>query len=479
MTDIVIEHLNHTHCRIVTSESIAQELYEHFTFKVPGFQYSPAFKKGFWDGAIHLFKPGRQIIYAGLIRQIEKFARDHEYSVQSPGLSVDMPSEPQISSWVHDLKLPGITPHDYQIDALRASIAQQRALIISATGSGKSLLLYLIFRWFKKKTLVIVPTTSLVHQLAGDIRDYGYADPIHMIYQGQSKDTDALITLSTWQSIYEQPKEWFRQFECVIGDEAHLFKANSLTGILEKMDHCPLRFGLTGTLSETKTNAMVLEGLFGPIFQATSSRELMDRGILSELEIQTLLLKYGAETCKSNKSLTYQDEIEFLVNHGGRNALIANLASKVKGNTLVLFQLVEKHGKHLHDLIARNTDRPVYFISGETNALERDRIRKDIEKRNDVILIASVGTTSTGVNIKSLRNIIFASPTKSKIRTLQSIGRVLRTSENKYKATLFDLADDLSWKTRKNYTLKHFERRLEIYVQENFAYRIRNINLEK
>mgnify|MGYP003327880545 FL=1 len=231
----------------------------------------------------------------------------------------------------------------------------------------------------------------------------------HLIMAGQDKNADADIFISTWQSIYKQPKKWFDQFDVVIGDEAHLFKANSLTKIMTKLENCDWRFGFTGTLDGTETHRLVLEGLFGPVMKVISTKELIDTNRIADLRIKALVLKYDDKTRKEMKEAKYDDEIKFLAQCRERNNFIKNLALGRTGNTLVLFQMVEKHGKLLYDLINRE-DRKIFFIHGGVDVEERESAREITEKENNAIIIASYGTFSTGINIRNLHNIIFASP---------------------------------------------------------------------
>jgi superfamily II DNA or RNA helicase len=324
-----------------------------------------------------------------------------------------------------------------------------------------------------------VPTTSLVSQLASDFSDYGFISDqlVHRIYAGQDKQTDKPITISTWQSIYKLPKEYFQQFDLIIGDEAHLFKAKSLTSIMSKLNNCRYRFGFTGTLDGTQTNQLVLEGLFGPVRKVITTSELIDQQHLTKFEIKSIILKYPDDIRQQLKTADYQAEIDYLVRNDARNKFIMNLTLSLKGNTLLLFQFVEKHGVVLYDLI-KDCGRDVFFVHGGVDGEDREKVRKLLETAQDAIVIASVGTFSTGVNIPSLRNIISASPSKSKIRNLQSIGRVLRKSAGKDGAVLYDIADDLTWKTRKNFTLLHFMARIAIYNEEKFDYKIYPVNIK-
>jgi len=337
-----------------------------------------------------------------------------------------------------------------------------------------------------KRGLLIVPRIGLVHQMTGDFKSYSGNNGwdvdanIHKIYQGQDKTTDSFLTISTWQSIYQMPPLWFTQFDFVIGDEAHEFKAKSLMDIMTGLTNAKYRIGTTGTLDGTKTHRLVLEGLFGSVRKVTTTKELMDSKHLAEFQIKCLLLRHSESICQAAKNFTYQQEIEYLILNESRNRFITNLAVSLEGNTLVLYQYVDKHGRILHDLISKRLGecRKVFFVSGETDVDIREEIRHIVELETNAIIVASFGTFSTGINIRNLHNIVFASPSKSRIRTLQSIGRGLRVSETKTNATLFDIADDMRYKKHENFTLKHFALRIQLYSEEKFFYKTYKIDLK-
>ena len=171
--------------------------------------------------------------------------------------------------------------------------------------------------------------------------------------------------------------------------------------------------------------------------------------------------------------------MNFLTSNENRNTFIKNLALTLKGNSLILFSLVE-HGNDLYQMIKGSCDdnRKVFFIYGGTATEQREQFRGITEQSKNAIIVASYGVYSTGINIRNLHNIVFASPSKSRIRNLQSIGRGLRKSESKEIATLYDISDDLTWKKRTNYTLNHLKDRIQLYNEENFPYKIRNINFK-
>lgn len=506
METVKIKKINEVYNKIDCEPSIAYELNDHFTFDVPGAKFMPAVRNKVWDGKIRLFNVMTCTLYSGLNRYVEEFCKSRKYEIEyETDFSSSEFSLIEAKKFVDSLNTKFVA-RDYQLDAFVHAVRERRALLLSPTASGKSFIIYLITRYYNAKTLIIVPTTTLVHQLASDFKEYGY-DPsigmgldgisskhtssvnrnsagskwsygIHKIYSGQEKGSQAQITITTWQSIYKQPKEWFRQFDVVIGDEAHLFKAKSLTSILTKLEDCKYRFGFTGTLDGTQTHKLVLEGLFGPVRKVTTTAELIEQKHLADFKIKAIVLSYPDEIRKMiTRSSDYQSEIDYLVRLSARNNFIKNLALSLQGNTLLLFQFVEKHGQALYDLIKSDCKNEVFFVHGGVEGSEREDIRKIVNKSNDSIIIASYGTFSTGINIPNINNVIFASPSKSRIRNLQSIGRGLRKSDTKSEATLFDIADDMSWKSKKNYTLLHFMERVKIYNEEKFDYKIYKVSL--
>ena len=495
MSDITIIKKDEVYAKVTCEKHITKELSEYFTFFVPGYQFVPAYRNRIWDGKIRMFNLQTNQIYLGLLPYIESFCNERSYTFDYGDPRPDVEDDYSVyhaKKFVDSLNIHArgepIEIREHQLDAYIHAMQKRRALLVSPTASGKSLIIYLIFRQLHQyqnlKGLIIVPTTSLVEQLYSDFGDYNDGEMInvHRIYQGKEKDTNKPLTISTWQSLYKLPKEYFHQFDYIIGDEAHLFKAQSLTTILTSCVNAKYRIGLTGTLDGTKTHKLVLEGLFGTVKKVISTKELIDKQQLSNFEIKCLVLKHTDDECLKAKDKTYQEEIEYLISHEARNKFIKNLAVSLGKNTLILFQMVDKHGRILYDMI-KNTknisNRKVFFIYGGTETTDREEIRKIMEIENDAIIVASFGTFSTGINIRNLHNIIFAMPTKSSIRTLQSIGRGLRQSDGKEIATLYDIADDLRYKKHMNYTLKHFLERTKIYNEERFPFKIYKIGLKK
>lgn len=488
---LLVRKVNEAFVRVDCEPSVAAELSVYFTFEVPGAKFTPQYRARLWDGKIRLFDRRTCQIYHGLIDYINAFAKEREYEVEydsevttTINFSIQEATEFAKSLNIHS-RGKSVEVRDYQIIAFAKAIRNKRQLLLSPTASGKSLIAYLICRYMSGRGLIIVPTTSLVEQLYKDFEDYSSEngwnteENVNKIYYGQDKSLNKRIVISTWQSLYKLPKEWFADFDFVIGDEAHNFKAKSLISIMTKLDNCGVRIGMTGTIDGTKTHKLVLEGVFGPVKKVISTAELIEKKQLADFKIKVLVLKYPDEVCKKVKELSYQEEMDYIVSCDARNTFIKNLTLSLHGNTLVLFQYVDKHGKKLFDMINEKCDnRHCFFVYGGTDVDDREKVREIMEQENDAIAIASYGTFSTGINIRNLHNIVFASPTKSKIRNLQSIGRGLRISDKKDQAILFDLVDDMRYKSRDNYTLLHFVERVKIYDEEKFEYKMYKIELK-
>lgn len=486
MTNLVISKKNEVFLQVEAEPHVYYELQDQFTFDVPGAKFMPQYRSKYWDGKIRLFNVQTKEIYVGLLDKVVSFCRNHGYDYEFvdnkfyglPFEQNENVSKEGIKDYMNSIC--SHSPREYQIDGVYEALKNNRKLVISPTASGKSLMIYSVVRYFverQKDVLIVVPTTSLVEQMYKDFEDYGWdvGSYCHKIYGGKEKQSQSQIIITTWQSIYKLPKKYFERFDVVIGDEAHQFKSKSLINIMTKLHNAKYRYGFTGTLDGTQTHKWVLEGLFGPSYKLIKTEELIEKGYLAKLDIKVLLLKHDPK-----KFDTYEDEVQEIISNEKRNNFIKNLTLDLKGNTLVLYTRVESHGKILHDLINKNCkdkDRKIFFIYGGVETEEREKVRYITEQEDNAIIIASYGTFSTGINIKNLHNVIFASPSKSRIRNLQSIGRVLRKSTNKVSATLYDIADDFTHKSRKNYTLNHLIERIKIYIDENFNYEIVQIKI--
>lgn len=496
-TDIKIKNYNNVYVKIECNRGILFELQEHFTFELPNAKHM---KRKFlhWDGKIRLLNGNKKTIYVGLVFKLKTIAEEMGYSVSIEDgiLEKEQINIEDLKQHIIDLNLPdNKETRDYQFEGVKNCLEHKRCLILSPTASGKSLLIYLLYRILNIKTLLIVPRISLCAQMKSDFIEYATNDDFDvenstsLIMAGADKNNLKDLTISTWQSIDAigskkkgkinlEKKQWLENFDMVIVDEAHHAQANSLKEILENFDG-DYRFGFTGTTDGTETNEMVLEGLFGPIIKLITTRELIDQNYIADLKINCILLKYKKET-KKLLSGKYQEEKEFLLSHKRRNKFICDLALKLEGNTLILFKEIKTQGKELLTYLEANSNnKKVYYVDGSVDVDERELIRKEYDNTENNIWLASIGTTGTGMNAVNIKNIILASPSKSRIQVLQNIGRGLRKSSKKTHLVVFDIADDLARsKSMINHTYRHFIQRLKMYSSEEFDYQIKELEIE-
>lgn len=497
MNTIHLKYVDEVYCRVECEAGILMELADHLTYFAENYKYHPRFKAKVWDGKICLVNRLSRLVYRGLSQRIKKFCDERNYTLTfDDEFLYENVSVKEVEEHLESLNLPDwLEIRDYQVDSIVKCLRSKRRTLLSPTSSGKSFMIYAIHTWYRKKTLIIVPTIGLVRQMESDFRSYGFKGKIHTSLDSLSKDfdIDADVVITTWQSLHQgpkrqMPKPWYNQFEVVFGDEAHGAKAASLIAILSNMVNTPYRFGTTGTLDEHPLNQATIEGLFGPKYKAITTAELMEKGSVTKLKIKCLVLTYPEEVRKEfNKPVidsktgrprpkNYQEEIDFLIDYDKRTDYIKNLALSLKGNKLVFFRIID-HGKAIYDRI-KNSDCPnVFYIDGGVSGEQREAIRHAIEDEHNAILVASLGTTSTGISINKLHHMIAASPSKSKIKVLQSIGRMLRLHESKEEAILYDIVDNLTWKSHANFTYKHFLERVKIYESEKFDYKVYNLGL--
>jgi len=505
--DIIVKQKDHSNLKILAEIGICKEIQEYFSFMVPNAKFHPKFKLGYWDGKIYLFSIYTKEIYVGLLEKLRVFAKDNSYTLDDSQLfpddqTISNVTPTQIRDFCESLNVMSrgekIEIYDYQIDAVYRAIKDKRKVLLSPTSSGKSLIIYCILRYYLThglKALIIVPRVDLVNQLYENFEEYSEAngwnvtENCYRVFSGKEKISSLPVVISTWQSIIKNDAEYFSSFSLIIGDEAHHFKAKSLTDIMVKCINAPYRIGTTGTLDDTEISELVLIGLFGDVYQVITTKKLMEDNKVSDLHIDCIVLQYSDHVKKplhysdkdnKRKKLDYQDELDFLLSNEKRNKFIRNLAINCKQNTLVLFQIVE-HGKTLFQMIKEKvkSGRQVFFVFGGVDSEDREIIRKAMELEKDAIIVASYGTFSTGINIPNLHNIIFASPSKSRVRNLQSIGRGLRLHSSKSTCKLYDIGDDLTLnKSRKNHTLEHMIVRVKLYSEQGFEFKLHKVPLQ-
>ena len=485
MADVHLRYISSVFCKVEAEPSIIMELADAFKWKAPNYKFHPKYRARVWDGNISLVNRVTGVIYAGLSKRIKKFCDARDYTISfDPKFTYEDIKPETLAEFIATLGIPEhFDTRDYQFDSILKCIQSGRRTLLSPTSSGKSFMIYVITQWYDNlKSLIIVPTTGLVTQMENDFREYGFRGTISTSIGGLDKsyDIDADVVITTWQSLdngkNKMPKAWYNQFGVVFGDEAHGCKAASLKAILENLENCRYRFGTTGTLDGDPLNEATIEGLFGPQYKSITTAELIEQGYATPLRIECIILKYPEQVCKDQKGKTYPEEIDFLVHKDSRNKFIRNLVKTLDGNKLVFFRLRD-HGEILKDLLEPVSDN-LFYIDGGVDAGDREDIRKIMENEDNATLLASMGTTSTGVSIKKLHHMVAASPSKSKIKVLQSIGRMLRQHKQKEEAVLYDIADDLTYKGKPNYTLQHFKERVKIYSAEGFPFKIYTVELK-
>jgi len=478
MSDITVLPATESWIKIQTDPGIQREIFDHFSFRVPNYFHMPAFKMGIWDGYIRLFQKGK--MYYGLCEQLVKFAEQKQYSIDAGNILMHKEySIVQAQKFFSTLNIPEkYQSRDYQLQSFAYCVRANRALFLSPTASGKTLMIYLLARYFNNKTLIIVDTIGQYKQMISNFRSFGFDvdNNIDVLPETKKRYSDKPIIITTWQSIYRAPSAWFKQFKTCIADEAHKCKAKSLVTIMTELTECKHRFGFTGSLDGSQTSEIVLTGLFGPIKQLTTSKELREQKYLSDLMIKIITLHYDQHITNIASIDSYQQQYEFLINNTSRNNFIKNLALSLEGNTLVLFRRVEDHGEKIYKLIEQANDQkiPLYFIAGKTDEQERELIRQVVDTHEHSILVGSEKTTATAIDIPSLRNVILASPGKAPVNVLQSIGRGLRRTETKTFCEIFDIADDIS-----SYGIKHRNERIKIYKQHQYPYKIYDVKLDQ
>lgn len=496
---IRVRRRNHSHAEVDADRSVLQELSDHFSFYVEGYQFQPKFKYGSWSGKIHLFKIQSRLLPLGLAgRELDQFADMNGFDVvredESEPAVCDWSYE-GISEWVRGIPVYSggdrITPHDEQVDSVALALTEQRAILNLPTSSGKSLIQALIARWLSEyrqgTTLIIVPSVNLVSQMQADLVDYRLftENQIQGISGGASKviQEGTKVVVGTWQTLSKMDKTWFNGFMSVLCDEAHLATGPNISKLIEqRLTHCPIKIGLTGTVKKARANKMQLKGQFGPIHKPTSTSRLIEQGKISPLNIKMLCLKYGTEESKSVRRLKYKQEMDWLCEHRKRNEIISRLAVKHavdQGENVMVLYNFTAHGENImekiRELYGPGADKRVHMISGKMGKEKREKLRQAAEKTTGMILVSSVAIMGTGVSIKNLHCAIFAHPSKSEVRTLQSLGRTLRKHKDKESATLIDIMDDTTAKQRgnktklesANYSYKHGAERLKMYAEES------------
>lgn len=494
-TKLKIEHINESFSGIEFSET-SETLYKimgKLSFFLPNYKFLPSYRANQSDGKKKFFKIiGDKLVFPrGLATRLYDSMKGEIELETEPPSNI---SDSEIEEFVRNLNLP-FTPHDYQLNCIKDCIRNRRQVNVLATASGKSVIQYVVSRWFidkeNKDVLLIVPRIMLVNQMQSDFKDYGWNDmQVSLIGDGvRLESIDNPLTISTWQSLFRNSTA-LSKIDVIIADECHQVKSDVWENIIiPSCSNARYRYGFTGTLPKELTHKVSILGSLGSDKTYISPRGLIDRGLATPVTIRAMFLEYPIEDINIIKNLDYKSETTYLIEHNRRNIIITRLVDKLKSqdsNTIVLFNNV-KHGILLAKMLVKkisgnditdkelksaHNDYGVYLISGATKATEREKIRKLMEEESGNVIFGTTSILSTGVNIKNLNHLVLAAGGKSDILINQSIGRLLRLHVKKTMVNIWDIIDDATIQRKssikKNYFYKHFEERLEIYNEHEY-----------
>lgn len=380
---------------------------------------------------------------------------------------------------------------DYQDKAVRAALKYHKGILLSCTSSGKSLMIYNIIRCLRKQEmkhiLLIVPNIMLVDQMYDDFESYGYDNldaDVERLGGGHEATFDKPVLISTWQSLQNKDSEFFEKYNAVFVDEVHGVKANVMSKLMKWCCNAYYKIGTTGTLPNDKCDLLQIREVVGDVIFELKSKELIDKGVLTKIKIANIIAKYPSDFVLKNKGRSYPEEVKMVEEYQDRNKVLEYILEHTdkKHNVLVLMNHL-KHVQLIREwLNEKYPDKKVSVITGAVSGEERSDIRKGIEEEDGTILLATFATCSTGINMPKLHDIILYSNSKSKIKVLQSIGRGLRKHVTKNQIILFDIIDDLSYKTRtgrvvENYLIKHWKERMAYYKDQQFETITTSINI--
>lgn len=434
---------------------------DHFSHHIDGYRFNPLVKSGQWDGKISLFNTRERTLPYGLLLELIKYNKK-EWSDLHFEMSEDCKGVFRGLTIPYNKNLQ-FEPYDYQDDCISACLKTSKGIIRSATASGKSLMISYVIKalWESqnmKNGIIIVPSIGLVTQFYEDMADYGLDMSLVGRVGDDWREWGNPITISTWQSL-KNVSHKMEGFDAVLVDEVHGAKAKVLSDLLVQSP-ARWRFGFTGTMPSSKLDQLQVQSYLGPVLREYGSVELAKLGYVSECVINMLYIDY-----KNKPKGNYNEVKDEVFRNDFRLGLIYDIIQKMDGNMLLLVGKVEDEGEYLKQMIAERpelADYEVEFLSGKDSATDRERWRKYMDKGKNVVLIATYGIFQQGINIKSLSNLILASPFKSKVRILQSIGRTLRLHADKDGAVVWDICDQVKYLT------KHSDTRMKHYSMEGF-----------
>lgn len=482
--DITIQKQNNSYVQIHCDECMNHKIYCLFSAFQPGYRFNPRYKLKLWDGKIHCYSPITQLLPIGLVDNLLNWCKKNNYTYKLFGLD-DFKDTINFADMKNEInsQITKFDARDYQLSAIYQALTNKRGVLLSCTGSGKSLMIYGILKYLinrknKRHLLLIVPSVSLVEQMYSDFIDYGWKNienDVEKLYSGMDPTFKTPVLISTWQSLENQDKDFFADFQGVIVDECHGTKANVVSRLLKQCLGADYKIGTTGTLPTETADQLMINGVLGNVIYELKSKQLIELGYLTKIVVASIFVKYPQEFIMANKDRTYQEEVKVVEEKPERNRTLNFVIdhSKPTDNILILVN----HKEHLKSvkeyLNLVYPDRKVSIIMGEVKAKERESIRTGIEDEDGTLLLATYGTVSTGINIPKLHAVMLYANSKSRIKVLQSIGRGLRKHVSKNKVIIYDIIDDLSYKTRtgkahKNYCMQHYDERLSYYTEQEF-----------
>lgn len=503
--EFYVEKLNASYAQVFADEPcIFEELYEYFKVKDPSYDKNNwAHKK--WDGYARLI-PRSGKFPIGLLDKVCKFARMRKYkiTIDESLLNTRKISDKEISDYIEYLNLSrddsGETvpciPWEYQEFGVKMGLRLRRSVLLADTGAGKSLMQYIFCRYYideaivdgegdDTKILLLVPSINLVGQMAKDFNEYSRFNEwdvdsnLHLISSkhSQQRSSNKKIFVTTWQSIQDMPREYFKQFTHLITDEVHGARGNKIQYIINNCINANDRAGLTGTLYEAEMHQVQVIALFGPKVLVADTEMLKKLGQVSETLIQMFNLNYEQDEKEWMRKLDYAAEVDAIIHHPYRNMLITTLCRTLKGNTLVMFERKE-HTKIIYEMLIQHKQN-VYIINGDVDNNIRDEIKQKAEDGVDITILASFGTMAVGVSVKKLHNAIFCHSNKSIVRTLQTVGRLLRRHKSKDRALIIDLVDNFKLTGGEpNKTLDHAMKRHGFYTSKKHPIEFRNYDMK-
>jgi len=463
------------------------ELDSAFSVHKDGYEFSPAYKAHRWDGKIHFFKALSHKFPIGLADELIKYCKRRNHSISFVGWERDPESWLSREQFESDVKqiMTGAKyqPRDYQLDAAYAALVKKRGILECCTSSGKSLMIYLVMRTLMmekglKRMLLIVPSIMLVTQMYKDFEDYGWSD-LDKWCELQDKDHvptfEKTILITTWQSLMKQDVSFFMQQDAVVIDEAHQSKAEVLSGILKYCANATFKIGTTGTLPPSACDAYGVKSVLGNTLYKITSDELIQRGYLTKIVVANLFLQYPMDFILENQDRTYPEEVRLVEEYEPRMTILTKIlkSTPVNHNMLLLCNHVDHVDQTIEYLREHQPDRKIVKITGSVKAAEREFIRVNAEESDGMVIVATYGTMSTGVNIKKIHEIVLFANSKSKIKVLQSLGRGLRKHPEKAKVIIYDVVDDMRWKSKRgkvhsNYLYDHWLERSKYYIEQKF-----------